>query len=82
MSITKDKPRVIDTKEDVEKLIEYFQEENQEIFEMVGWRLHEYSEAGNYIFINWLSQALVNLLKDANENCMKKVLGVDESKMQ
>ena len=69
---------VIDTPEDAKKLTEHFAEENEEIFKMLGQRLNEYSEAKNFLFINWFAQVVVNLLKDANN----KLLDIDKSKMQ
>lgn len=72
----------IDTPEDVRILTEHFSKENKEIFEMLGYRLNEYAESGNFLFINWISQAIVNLLKDANSRCEEKILGIDRTKVQ
>lgn len=85
MGIEKSNAKVykIDTEEDVKFLTEDFRKENEELFRIVWERVNEYAERGNALYLNWISQALINLLKDANNSCMKKVVGIDEStKMQ
>jgi len=72
----------IDTEEDVRFLTEAFQEENKELFLVLGARFQDYSSAGNFLFLNWITQAIINLLQDGNDRCMKNVLGIDKAKMQ
>lgn len=72
----------IDTEEDVKLVSEHFMAENKEIFLMLGQRLEEYSSVGNFLFINWLSQAVINMLQDANNKCEEKILNIDKTKVQ
>ena len=73
----------IDTEEDVKFLTEDFAKENEELFRMLMERLNSYAQNGNVLYMNWMSQALINLLKDANDQCKFKLLGIDEkTKMQ
>ena len=71
----------LENKKHVKALAQQFTEENQELLEMVAQRLVSYAQEGNSLAINWMSQSLIELLKQANESC-KIRLGVDESKMQ
>lgn len=71
----------LDNPKDLKLVAEGFVEENQELFEMVAQRLIEYAQAGNSLYVNWMSQSLIGLLRQANETC-KVRLGIDEKKMQ
>ena len=73
----------IDNPEDIKIITQDFADENEELFRMLMERLNSYAQNGNVLYINWMSQALINLLKDANDSCKFKLLGIDEStKMQ
>ena len=71
----------LENKKHVEAIAQQFVEENQELLEMLTQRLVEYAQEGNSLAINWMSQSLIELLKQANQNC-KIRLGIDESKIQ
>lgn len=83
MSTTKDTTSILslDSEEDMELITQGFVEENQELFEAVSQRLIEYAQSGNSLAINWMSQSLIGLLKQANESC-KARLGISQEKMQ
>ena len=70
-----------DNPEDIKKIADGFRSENEEILQMLAQRLMEYSLAGNALYINWMSQAIIGMLKQANEQCMKQY-GIDREKMQ
>ena len=65
----------LENKKHIEILAQQFTVENQDLFEMVGRRLIDYAQSGNSLYINWMSQSLIGLLKQANEGC-KKRLGI------
>ena len=65
----------LENKKHIEVLAQQFTVENQDLFEMVGRRLIDYAQSGNSLYINWMSQSLIGLLKQANEGC-KKRLGI------
>ncbi|MCK4825456.1 hypothetical protein KA005_57440, partial [bacterium] len=74
---TKAETLSLDNPEDLKLVAEGFVEENQELFEMVADRLIQYAQTGNALAVNWMSQSLIGLLKQANESC-KQRLGIDE----
>ena len=79
----KDEPTGIDleNKKHIEVLAQQFTIENRDLFEMVGRRLIDYAQSGNALYINWMSQSLIRLLKQANRSC-KKRLGIATEIMQ
>lgn len=82
MSAVKSNMRILsDSEEDMKKIAEGFIEENKELFEMVAQRLVEYAQSGNSLAINWMSQSIIELLKQANASC-KQRLGISAEKMQ
>ncbi|MGB9500153.1 MAG: hypothetical protein ACKVE4_10500 [Dissulfuribacterales bacterium] len=68
-----------DNPEDMKIIAQDFADENEELFKLVGERVNSYAQNKNALFLNWISQALINLLKDANNTCRFKLLGIDES---
>jgi hypothetical protein len=71
----------LENKEHIAALAKQFTEENKELLELLAQRLIEYAQEGNSLAINWMSQSLIGLLKQANESC-KERLGISPEKMQ
>ena len=59
--------------EDVELLAKSFHEENKELFQMLTKKLIVYSSSGNALYIGWMAQSLIGLLKQANSLCEKQL---------
>jgi len=82
MYVEKDEPQVLkDNPKDIKLIAQHFADENEELFKMVWERVNSYAQNKNALYLNWMSQALINLLKDANDSCMKRY-GIDKEKMQ
>ena len=83
MGTAKDNMTILsmDNEEDMKLIAQGFVEENQELFEAVSQRLIEYAQEGNSLAINWMSQSLIGLLRQANTSC-KQRLGISPEKMQ
>lgn len=62
-----------DNPEDREKLSEIFVLQNDALFKLLSARLAEYSSTCNSLYLNWLAQAVLELIRDVNKTCLRNL---------